>query len=231
MQDNCFCERIHGGTVAQPANAWSCLSFVLVGLLILSQAKQDRSNQSQIPNLNPMTTRAGYPVTYSAALVVIGLGSIFYHASLTFAGQFFDVMGMYLLATFIVLYNVARLTTLNEKTFAGSYLLFNLILAYFLLNFPLYRRVIFAGLIATGLLTEYVLRKRRRIEINGVFLTAAVTTLFVAFVIWALDYMRIACDPESWLQGHAVWHILGAAAAGLLFLYYRSENSKDANSF
>jgi hypothetical protein len=37
-------------------------------------------------------------------VILIGLGSWFYHASLAFVGQGFDVAGMYLLGTFMVLY-------------------------------------------------------------------------------------------------------------------------------
>jgi hypothetical protein len=44
-------------------------------------------------------------------------GSAFYHASLTFVGQFFDVMGMYFIASFIMLYNISRLKSLNGKNF------------------------------------------------------------------------------------------------------------------
>lgn len=42
----------------------------------------------------------------------------------------------------------------------------------------------------------------------------------VAFVIWILDFTRFVCAPESWVQGHAAWHILGAVAAWYLFRYY-----------
>jgi len=44
-----------------------------------------------------------------------------------------------------------------------------------------------------------------------------------AFLIWGLDISKTICNPHSPLQGHAVWHLLGAVAAGFLYLYYASE--------
>jgi hypothetical protein len=172
-----------------------------------------------------MTSRRAYPLLYGLTLILLGLGSAFYHASLTFAGQFADLKGMYLLACFILLYNVSRLTALNAKTFVLAYLALNLVLAYVLLEFPALRRYIFGAIVIAALLPEYRVRKQKKPQINGFFLQAAWWTLIVAFIIWTLDIAKILCNPNSWLQGHALWHILGAFAAGLLYLYYRSENA------
>ncbi len=51
---------------------------------------------------------------------------------------------------------------------------------------------------------------------------AAVATMAVAFAIW-IAAQHGWCDPGSLLQGHAVWHLLNALAAYLLFAYYASE--------
>ncbi|MFC7597123.1 hypothetical protein ACFQU3_17530 [Terrabacter sp. GCM10028922] len=40
--------------------------------------------------------------------------------------------------------------------------------------------------------------------------------LLTAYVLWVLDQWSILCDPASWLQGHAAWHVLGAAAGWCL---------------
>jgi Ceramidase len=222
MPANCFCEAIHRGTIAQPANAWSSFAFVLVGLLVIGQSREDvRRLRSSV-----MTRQRAYFLVYGIAIVVIGLGSAFYHASLTFAGQFADLMGMYLLACFILLYNVSRLTAFNGKTFVLAYLAFNFVLAYVLLEFPALRRYIFGVIVVAALWPEYRVRTQKKPQINGFFLHAAWWTLVAAFVIWTLDITKVFCNPNSWLQGHALWHVLGALAAGLLYLYYRSENAE-----
>src|SRR6266481_825369 len=96
--DHCFCEAIHNGAVAQPANSWSNLGFVVVGLLIAHARMRD--------DASPI---APYRRIYGYALVLIGLGSAFYHASLTFVGQLMDVSGMYILITFALLYSLKRM--------------------------------------------------------------------------------------------------------------------------
>jgi hypothetical protein len=47
--------------------------------------------------------------------------------------------------------------------------------------------------------------------------------MMFAFVIWALDRERLICYPDSLLQGHALWHTLGAVAATCLFRSYEEE--------
>jgi hypothetical protein len=121
---------------------------------------------------------------------------------------------------------VSRLKALNGKTFVLAYLALNLVLAYVLLEFPALRRYIFGAIVIAALLPEYRVRKQKKPQINGFFLQAAWWMLIVAFIIWTLDITKILCNPNSWLQGHALWHLLGALAAGLLYLYYRSENSE-----
>ena len=44
-----------------------------------------------------------------------------------------------------------------------------------------------------------------------------------AYFSW-VDPTHGWCDPDSWLQGHAAWHLLGAVAAYFLFRLYESEH-------
>ena len=108
LPDHCFCEAIGSGAVAQPANAWSSLAFVLAGLWI-AQPSAGRKYKAR----NRMVREPAYRRLYGCALVAIGLGSYFYHATLTFAGQVCDMSGMYLLITFALFYGVARITRIR----------------------------------------------------------------------------------------------------------------------
>jgi hypothetical protein len=221
MPADCFCEAIHTGAVAQPANTWSSFGFVLIGLLIIRQSAED----SHLRKTNLMTRQRAHPRLFGATLILIGLGSAFYHASLTFVGQFFDLMGMYLAASFIVLYNHSRLSPLTGRSFVMAYLLINTILAVTLIQYPTLRRYIFGLMILATLVPEYRLRAQKTVMINSRLLQVAWGTLLLAFAVWVLDLTKILCNPTSWLQGHALWHLLGAVAGGFLYLYYRSENA------
>lgn len=221
MPDNCFCEAIRPGTVAQPVNTWSSFGFVLVGLLVIRQSREDiRRHKS-----NLMKRQRAYPALFGMALIITGLGSAFYHASLTLVGQFLDLMGMYFIASFIMLYNISRLKALSGKNFVIAYILVNALLAFLLIQYPALRRYIFGIMILATLLPEYRLRQAGKLFINNFLINAAWGTLILAFIIWALDLTKILCNPTSWLQGHALWHLLGAIAGGFLYLYYRSENA------
>ena len=222
MPNACFCEAISTGFIHQPIDTWSNLAFVLVGLLILEDVLRPSPTRS-----NLLAHRRTYGVIYAFAVILIGLGSWFYHASLTFVGQWFDVMGMYLLGTFMVLYNVARLRPLSNRTFAFGYVLFNLALGISLIVVPELRRYLFGGLLVVTIALEVLLRWHRRNRVSdrvGYFI-AALLIYVLAQIIWTLDLNHVVCDSNSLLQGHAVWHMLTALSTGLLYLYYRSEAS------
>jgi predicted membrane channel-forming protein YqfA (hemolysin III family) len=78
-------------------------------------------------------------------------------------------------------------------------------------------------LLLTGLALEVRVRRTRPAGVDGRWLTAAVLVLAIGFAAWVLDIRRIACSPESLLQGHALWHLAGAVGSLLLFRYYASE--------
>jgi len=209
----CYCEAIQPGAVAQPVNAWSSLAFALAGLLVLARN----------PGASTFSRKAGYRITFGVALVVIGLGCAFYHASLTFAGQFFDVMGIYLVISFAALFALARPGWLPEGAFPPVYLATNLMLAGALLWLPGVRREVFATLVVITLALEaWSLRRSPR---PASYFMGAMVTLAVGFMLWILDTDGLLCNPNSIFQGEAAWHILGALAAWLLYCYYAADGS------
>jgi hypothetical protein len=234
LPDACFCEAIGTGFIRQPIDTWSNLAFVLVGLLILEDVLRPSSARS-----NLLAQRRVYGIIYAVAALLVGFGSWFYHASLTFVGQWFDVMGMYLLGTFMVLYTIARLRPLSGRVFTLSYVLFNIVLGVSLIVVPELRRYLFGILLIVTIVLEVILRRRRNrvsstrqeslttrrnaVSADLRYFGAALLIYILAQIIWTLDLNHIVCDPYGILQGHAVWHLLTALSAGLLYLYYRSE--------
>jgi dihydroceramidase len=240
----CFCEAIRPGSMAQPINAWSSLAFVLPGLLVLGQLPEEhrippaplevRGVKERNALLSPPLLQGGqggfcalpaFKLTFGIALVVIGLGSAFYHASLTFVGQFMDVLGMYLLISFAVLYGLTRIMQLSARRMAIAYIFTNLLLAAGLVWLPQIRREVFGGLVLLTLAVEAWRIWKNRAALQVRWLALAFASLGLAYVIWILDNNGWLCAPHSVLQGHAVWHILGALAAWFLFLYYRTEKN------
>lgn len=223
MPDRCFCECVRDGVVRQPANTWSNLAFVLVGILVVVKARRDLRRDWLAHDANPMRTEPIYPTVYATATILVGVGSFFYHLSLAFVGQVIDVISMYLVTAFILLYNLARLTPMDDNTFSGAYILVNLLLGYLSVRWPVLRRYIFVALLLGTLLSEVVLRRKLKRRLNATYLVVALVCLFAALACWILDITGVVCAPESAFQGHALWHVLMAGVIWLIYLYYRSE--------
>ena len=214
LPDACFCEAIGAGSIRQPINTWSNLAFVIVGAFIVVSATPDR----------PL--RRSDALLLAFACVGIGLGSWFYHASLTFVGQWLDVMSMYLLGTFMVLHAAQRLRPMGDRAFVVGYVSVNVALGVLLIVWPEARRYVFGGLIAAALMLEAILHHRKQTALQARWLIAALGVYGVAQVIWTLDLNHLVCDPTSVVQGHAMWHGLTALSAGLVYVYYQSAGQR-----
>jgi dihydroceramidase len=156
---------------------------------------------------------------FVGSLLIVGLGSAFYHASLAFVGQVIDVSGMYLIATFMLLHRLGSKSGMSPiwrmLGFAGV----NAALMTAQVTAPSLRRVAFGALLVIAVVTEWTSSRAGRR-----WLGVAALLMGLAFALWALDTLRIVCAPESLLQGHALWHVLGAIAAGCLFRSYEADS-------
>lgn len=228
MPNRCFCEALHDGFVRQPANAFSNLAFVLVGLLLIAIARDDWTRGVKD---NRMQTERSYPIIFGIAMIVIGVGSFFYHASMTFVSQWFDLMGMYLFTTFALVYTYARLRPIRSPMFLLAYAVMNVMLGYLLIVNPEVRRQTFAAVVYAIIALEVLVLLVERPKIKMRYFFSALITFAVGYAIWIPDEANLNCNPSSLIQGHAVWHLLAAVAAFLLFLYYRSENGNAEPSF
>lgn len=216
MPSQCFCEAINTNLLRQPANSLSSFAFVFVGVFVLVL----KQNEKRFPAI--------YKTIFGAAAIVIGIGSAFYHASMTFIGQFFDVFGMYLMVVFVFVYALERLFAFNHRTTLTLYFGLNFLLAMMLIYVPETRRYLFGLVLITGLIIEIIARRTKKIFVETKWWNIGFALFATAFVIWIVDNKKIICDPHSILQGHAVWHLLGAIAMLMLYAYYGSEVTTQA---
>jgi len=198
MPDSCFCEAVRATGIRQPSNSASSLAFVLVAVLVIV-----RGSNKTIAALFALT------------LTFVGIGSAYFHATLSFTGQFFDVLGMYLVATLALLMSIRRTRRLGTALLISAYVSMNALLAIVLYTAPEWRRWIFGALLAGIIWAELKDRESRK-----PYLIRAIAIMTVAFIVWVIDFSRIACAPTSIVQGHAIWHILGALASWYLYLHY-----------
>lgn len=216
IQD-CFCEGFQNRFVRQPLAAYSNLAYVLVGTLILTAPAPSSGNAFR--------AESAYARLYGMMTVGIGAGSFFYHASLTRVGEWFDLIGMYALTSFLLLYNLTRLRTLSAGVFSAIYLILLTMLGVGLIWANAWQQVYMAALVVGALVLEGLVWVKRHPLVEGRYLLGGLACFGLGALFWAGS----APGPGGWcgrlgpIPPHVVWHTLSAAAAGLMYLYYRSE--------
>ena len=50
-----------------------------------------------------------------------------------------------------------------------------------------------------------------------------VISYVTAFTIWLNQWSELLCDPDSWIQPHAIWHLLSAVSTWCFFKFFRTE--------
>jgi hypothetical protein len=213
----CFCElpRV-GALIVQPSNTWSSFGFVFAGILIilLSRSSGWRSGLGR--------EAAAW---FGATAIFVGVGSALLHATLTLWGQFFDVAGMYLVSGFGLTYALARWRDWSRKQAMVCYAALLAVLVALLAVVPEIRREVFNVVMIAAVAAELVLARPRRPGVRVSLFLAGIACNLVALAIWMLDQREQFCRSEALVQGHAVWHLLGALALWLTFLYYRGERA------
>ena len=216
----CFCETPRlGALIVQPANSWSSYGYVFAGFLMILLAR-GRAWHSAFP---PVAAQI-----FGLTAISVGLGSVLLHATLTLWGQFFDVFGMYLVSGFMLVCAIAKCWNLGEQRTMLLYVSVIAALSAVLLAFPEVRRWLYAVVLIAAIIAELGFARRLRAQVKVGYYFVGIATKATAFAIWNLDQHGTLCAPNSLLQGHAVWHVLGATALWFTFLYYRSEQPETA---
>ena len=95
-----FCEREQCAFIEQPANTWSNLTYIVIGVIICRVAP--REGRTSLAALGVIS-------------IVLGLGSIFFHGSSTHIGEVIDVGAMYLLSSYVLVLNWRRLRRRHDE--------------------------------------------------------------------------------------------------------------------
>lgn len=214
----CFCELPRTGSfILQPANSWSSYGYAFAGFLMIALSQS---------SLWKSRFRSEGATAFGLTAIFVGLGSVLLHATLTLWGQFFDVMGMYLTGSFMLISAVSRWRGWQVRQAIIVYLTLVSVLVLVLYQIPDVRRWLFAVVLIAAILFELAFARPKRAKVRVSYYFAGIATKAVAFTIWNMDQHGTLCAPDSLLQGHAVWHLLGATSLWLTFLYYRSERAR-----
>lgn len=203
MPDGCFCEAPRGAWIRQPADTWSNLAYVVVGIFIL---------RSLYPARRP----------YAWTLIFLGITSFAFHASLTLFWEWFDVSSMYMLVALLIFDSLRRIFSWSPAALVPCSLTLTGLMAVVVAFWPVWRREIFMVQAAVGAICELWAMKAAPLAAHRLFF-AGLAVFLVSYGIWILDNNRILCSPHSWFQGHAVWHLLCAVAAWFWFRHHHPD--------
>ena len=221
-----FCEAARTGWVRQPANTLSNLGFVVAGLAVAWYATE-RVRLGVTLGAHPALATA-----YAVLVVLLGPGSMAMHATQTDLGGHLDLLSMFLVSGFALAYALMRFVR-RGPGFLGVVFVLAVVVGMAAQlrggSAPLVGHVGNAAfalqvLLAVGLEVALVRRAVPRQDVW--FGAASVVTLLSAFAIWTTGTTGHAwCRPDAVLQQHALWHVLCACAAYLLFRHYAAERA------
>lgn len=203
-----WCEIERCAVIVNPIDAWSNALYLLLGVWMWREAR--RSGRADLARFGP-------------ASVAVGVFSFAYHASYTFALQFLDFVAMFLFTFTVLARNAVRLGWIppaRETRFfvLGVLGMSALVPPLFYAGFPI--QALVGLLIAIGLAQEWRLYRRDGPRDAYRVYRLGLALLGAAAIASLVDVTRIACDPESLWQGHALWHLLSALALAAFFRFY-----------
>jgi Ceramidase len=203
-----WCEAQLCSVVVEPANTWSNLAYVVAGLALLAAGRRRDDRTLRV---------------FGAAEVVVGVSSFVYHMSYTGVLQVLDFFGMYVFTNLLIALNLVRLGALSRERFWPVYAtsvvaLTALTIALRFTPFPI-QGIVFVAILAI-VATELL---QRAPGIDRRFFWASLATLTVGAGFSAGDVTGVFCDPENHVvQGHAIWHVLGAISLVFAAFHYRA---------
>jgi hypothetical protein len=217
-----FCEAARDSVVRQPANTFSNMGFVVAGLLIAWHAGVRENVGTGLSAHRKLAT------AIACLVVLLGPASAAMHATQSAIGGHLDMASMYLVASFAAAYAVMRWlrggTLLFAVLFVGG-VAFSEIVGLWGVEVPVVTysgNGAFALLLAVAVAVEVLIWRRGEAHANRVYAFASLASILTAFAIWNATKTWL-CDPHSLIQGHAIWHVLGAVSAYFLYRYYASE--------
>jgi hypothetical protein len=229
-----FCETNRmDAFIRQPSNTWSNLGYLLVAVLVLTLAVHDLRLPHRQEADNFIVRYPVFTVLFGMSCLLLFMGSFLYHASLTAVFQQMDQVAMYSLVLLVIAINGYRLfprwRLLKQwrSSHGWAVVLFTLALWYVFSNISeLNINRLFPALTAIAFVSSLIYLWMA--GTGGHFMRyfkVAYGTLIVGAAVWGLDRSHVLCNPESMVQGHALWHLLTAASALLLYMFYRSEGT------
>ena len=208
--DISHCEANLPAWIAAPADTWSNLAYLAVGLWLWRRAARDGSSAGSA--MGPIA-------------IAVGLCSFVFHASYTFVFQVLDHAGMFIYIVWVLVHGFSRLGWLEAASrrrayWAGVAASVAALLGLHRLGGPV--QAVFGAQAAAAAGLEGWLFLKRREGIDYAPLGATVGLFLLGQFFWHLDHTSLFCRPDDhFLQGHAIWHLITAFCFATSYAFYR----------
>ncbi len=224
-----YCELDHNAHFfRQSINTYSNLAYFFLGMIAVLISFYDKTDK--IENKNLVQQFPFISCFFGVCLIYLSIGSAFFHASLTWIGQRIDMNATYSICIVLIGISYYRLLIKEnasnqfKRIFVGClFLIILLFIQIHLLISSLYLLPFLILLIICGTVLNYLQNKP---NFNISFAILSLLLMIGAFILRTMDVQKIACDPTSVYQGHALWHFFTGMSAFLLYWFYRSERLK-----
>ncbi len=200
-----WCEPTTCALINEPINTWTNMGLVLVGVYILFRFKSYLGR------------------FLGGTVLMMGVFSFIYHASNNFLTQYLDFLGMFTVMSFIFAGSLLRFFKASQGSFFNWYwFIFAMHCVIFMIFHISKIPVQYIMYVSLGpvILLELLIFLRTKQFSEQKFFFAGVFLTVLAQVIAITDIQRIYCNPNGWIHGHALWHLIGAPAAYCLARHY-----------
>jgi hypothetical protein len=223
-------------TIRQPAGAWSSLVFILLAVM----AHVSGAKNAGILVLN--VSSQGLFALFTVNLALLGVGSFYYHAALTYASFLVDFSGMLLIGVVALSFTIVRWS--KSSLFYG--LVCWLYITLFLVRLGMdylgqdYSQALFGVLLVVSLISEYsrqAVHYRKHalcedthskleenvplispIEMEDCrWLNVSLVFLVIGTIAWV--FAQECFLSKEYLQLHSLWHLCVALSC-LSFCFY-----------
>jgi hypothetical protein len=266
--DSCYCEafsveKVDTGAkgIRQPVNTLSNLYAVGSSLVVAFMIYYDRKKARMWTVSRNIfhDPDSWIPDLYIFATLFLGLGSMWFHASLSSTVSWFDGMSMYVFAAFLPAYTIRRRFDIGR----GFYWIYfpivvtctvlNILAEAFLENSGWVSMLLIGLIVLLYFILELIVLKVRDARRAGgcsawirkladgcrdrwltpalAFWGAAVGSFILAVFFQVFSQTgAFMCRPDSWFQPHGLlWHTLSGHMAVFLYLYWRKLPDQEAN--
>ena len=200
------CEEFHEGLLAQPVNALTSFAYSVVGVVVIVLAlRWDRWR--------------GRTIIYGLCLVGTGLGSVVFHGPQWEGSRFLHDFPIVLVILLIALHDLSLIVPRFDRVPRAFLLLGSLLTAVSAL-LPGAASVV-TGVLAVAAVVAEIVVYRRHLRRGGTSRQRRLSAAIIGVAAVAGGFYLLgrtgspACDADSELQFHGLWHVVSATAFGL----------------